>query len=150
MKKWKIVKSKLKNDNKWNKYKEVFRHKQMQLAITKICLVFDEKIDIDKLFLIEESLIDKTNDRFSDAFKEVSILLNNKADWNSFAKFMNLQVQMSTYYKDMKQGKDNIFINNVIKMNEEKRKYFLQWLHSIDQKDNTFNDKIIKVQKIVF
>lgn len=153
MKQSKQIKKLLKTKGKWEEYKNVFTHKQMRLATSKIALVFNEKISINKLTKIELDLMssEKNSKMFDNAFKELSLLVNYKADWKSLGKFMWYQYQTSTYYKDIKVGVKNIYNpNNIIEINEKRRGFYLKWLHSIGMNDSLFNEKIIQVSKIVF
>lgn len=153
MKQSKQIKNLLKTNGKWEEYKKAFSHKQMRLATSRIAFAFNNKISIDKLAKIEIELMksEKKSNMFDEAFKEISKLVNYKADWKSLGKFMWYQYQTSTYYKDIKKGTKNTYNpNNIIEINEKRRDFYLKWLHSIGMDDSLFNEKIIQVSKIVF
>ena len=84
------VKNNLKKQKKLKEYKVVFKHHQMKFLITKIALIFVEKISIEKFAKLEINLYQskKGIDMFVESIKILEIETKYKADWNSFAKFL--------------------------------------------------------------
>jgi hypothetical protein len=151
MKKLKIIKNKLKNNNNWKKYKKIFIHNQTKLMISKIALIYNKKIKIEKLYEWESSFIEKKIDKnmFKKIFEEINKYCPN-INWNSFAKMLWFVYQISRYYKDLKKKRKNIYINqNIVKLNKIKKKYYMNWLNSLNKKDKKFNRKVIKINKII-
>ena len=152
MKKLKIIKNKLKENNQWKKYKKIFVHRQTRFFVSKIVLVYKEAIDVETLYKWEKSfLTTKINQSmFEKVFSEFKILYSN-GDWFSFSKMLWYIYQISRYYKDKRNKIDNIYINgNIIELNKIKKKYYVKWLNSLDKTKEDFNTKIIEVNKIIF
>lgn len=152
MKQLNLIKRKLKKDKVWNDYKTKFKHKQMRFVVSKIASVFVKNININKFHKIEKSLIETPNgeDMFDEAFRQLSREIKYKADWESLGKFMWYAYQTSTFYTDQKAGIKNIYtLENSIELNDIKREHFLKWLHSVDNTDDKFNNKIMEVQRLV-
>lgn len=152
MKKLKQLKKKLKKNNLLFEYKNKFKHKQMRFAISKIAMIYYPTISLDDLFILESNILNQDigPEMFISSFKMFKKISGLSSDWESFGKFMWYQFQVSTYYKDVKKGNNNIFIENEVKKNQEKRILFLKWLHSVDKTEENFNQKIIKLQKKIF
>lgn len=151
MKQWKQVKNKLKEKDELKKYKEKFKHKQIRFVVSKIFFVFNSENKIDELLAIEQKLLVAKKDQklFSNIIKDFEKIIDYKADWKSFGEFLWMQFQASTYYWDKKKNLENIFNEkNYIKLNSEKRKLYMNWVHSLPKEDD-FNEKIIKVSKII-
>lgn len=152
MKQLKQIKDNLKTNNELKRYKNIFKHRQMRFATTKIALIFNKNISAIKFYEIEKELINTPKDErmFKNAFLKMEKAINYKANWESLGKFMWYQYQASIYYKDIKNKTPNIFNKeNMIKMNEIKRTFYSEWLHSLSKDDISFNKKIIQVSKII-
>ena len=152
MKQLKEIKNKLIKNDLWKEYSQKFTHKQMKLISTKIALIFNKNIKVQDFYEIEKELIvvKKNKFMFLETFNKISYKTNYSCDWKSFSIFLWYIYQTSTYYKDKKKKIDNIFIDNTIKMNQEKRKYFYLFMNSLDMRDDYFNDKIISILKLTF
>ena len=148
MKKLKQIKNKLKDDNLWIEYKNKFKHKSMRLIVSYIILKYKPTASIEELVNIEKKLIKvkKGKGMFCDSFIEVKEITSLDFNWESFGNFMWYVYQTSTYYKDAKKNKKNIYtLENFIEINKIKTKLFFQWLSSIpiDQKEYNLNIRAI-------
>ena len=142
----------LKQNQKWKLVKEKYKHKQMRLVFSKIALIFNPNIEINKLIEGESKMLEAKKDQqetmFLNIFSQFEKITNEKANWKSFAKYLWYVFQTSTYWKDKKQNIENIFIkNNYIKMNQTKRKYLFEWMHSMDVSDSNYNHRITRTLK---
>lgn len=152
MKLLKQIKSNLKEQKKLKEYDRVFKHKQMKFLVTKIALVFSDDINIDKFTKLEIKLSEskKGPDMFSESIKTLEEETKYKADWKSFANFLWFIYQTSTYYRDLKKGMENVYVDNIIKINEKRRNIYNTWMESLAKDDSQFNHKITQVSKLVF
>lgn len=154
MTKLKEIKIILKSSKNWRKYKHKFHHKQMQFLFSKIVLIFQPDIDINKLAK-QEILMLNTDKKDGDAmflkiFENMQEFTGVKANWEEFAKFIWYVYQTSTYWKDSRKNIPNVFNKkNYIEKNRIKREHYYHWLYSMDIKEN-FNNNVIKVLKEVF
>lgn len=152
MKKLKKIKNKLKENNQWKKYKKIFIHKQTRFFISKIILIYKKAIDVDILYKWEKSFLNTNinQNMFEKVFSEFKQIYSN-GDWFSFSKMLWYIYQISRFYKDKRNKIKNIYINgNIIELNKMKKNYYVKWLESLDKTEKDFNDKIIKVNKIIF
>ena len=153
MQKLNQVKSHLKSNGVYKEYKNAFKHKQLRFALTKIALTFNESIHAIDLSKLEMELLkqNKDKDMFIKPMETLNKLVNYKANWKELGKFMWYAYQTSTYFTDRKINVPNIYNgNDNIKVNATKRKHYLKWMHSVDSRDDEFNNKIIKVLKQVY
>lgn len=148
MKEIKQVKKMLKQRNEWQNYKDTFKHKQIRFALSKISLTFNHLLKPSELLKIELLALkaEKNSEMFKEAFKEISKVVDYKANWDALGKFMWYAFQTSTYFNDKKKGVENIYDSELhVEINAKKRAHYMTWMHSVDTTDDYFNDKIIKV-----
>lgn len=147
------IKKQIKKEKLWKAYKARFEHKQMKLLFSKIALLLDGEINLKFLHDQELKLVDAeiSNEMFIDIFKSFEDKIDFKSNWELFGKFIWFVFQTSTYWKDSKAGKHNIFTpENHFELNQIKRDLYQQWIKSIDKKNKDFNTKVIAISKLVF
>ncbi|MCK5867559.1 MAG: hypothetical protein KAG14_04100 [Mycoplasmataceae bacterium] len=148
----KQIKNNLKQKKVLKNYNSTFKHKQMRFLLTKLSLIFIDKIDEEIFTELEIKL--HQNEKSSKMFIESIDILKKqtkyKADWNSFSKFLWYVYQTSTYYNDSKKNIKNVYTNKIIKTNEIRRNLYNTWMESMAEYDLDFNEKIIKVSRLVF
>ncbi len=114
----------LRKIRKWKKYKKKFSHKQTRFVVSDIALHINKSVSKEKLLHLEEMLLEKSgDDMYYESCKQIFDKDKNKSiDWKSLSKFLYIVFQMSTYHKDLKQDKQNIFIEcNPIEINSQKK-----------------------------
>lgn len=156
MKSLKAIKRLLKQNKQWSEYKKKYAHKQMRLVSSKIALIYNQDLSLEELYKLEVMALEakKVNEEkmFEDLYFELDKMVNRPyIDWESFGRYMWYTYQTSTYWKDVKKKRPNVFNSrNYIEQNAIKREYYSKWLQSIDLSIEGANDRIIKVQKEVF
>lgn len=153
MNKSKQIKTQIKNLKQWRKYKKVFHHPQMRLLFSRIALMLDPEINLK--FLLDKELlliqIEKSPEMFVEIYQSLESVASLKCDWTTFGKFIWYIYQTSTYWKDTKKKRGNIFTrDNYLEQNQIKRELYQQWLDSIDKSNCDFNNYIIEISRMVF
>lgn len=141
------IKKSFKKNGLYREYTNIFQHKQLKFLSSKIILIFNQKVELEKLISLETELLkkEKNEKMFNDVCSRFAELSNKKADWTSFSEFLYLVYQTSTYWKDTKKGIPNIYnMNNYNELNLKKRQLFNKWFKSMDI-DINFNEKLIEV-----
>lgn len=153
MNKSKQIKAQIKNLKLWRKYKKKFQHPQMRLLFSRIALTLDPEINLkfllDKeMFLIE---VEKSPEMFVEIYESLSSIASFKCDWTVFGKFIWYIYQTSTYWKDARKKRVNVFTKeNYLEQNQIKRELYQEWLDSIDKSNRSFNNYIIEISRMVF
>ncbi len=153
MRKLKQIKKQIKSEGEWKKYKNVFRHKQMRLIFSEVALLLNPEINLKFLMDCEISLLsfEKGPKMFVETFKTLNDRVTFKCDWEMFAHFLWFVYQTSTYWKDTKKKKTNIFTkDNYLEVNQQKRDCYQKWIDSIDKENKMFNTYIIEMSRMVF
>ncbi|NQZ28991.1 MAG: hypothetical protein HRT98_01255 [Mycoplasmatales bacterium] len=143
----------LKDKGKLKKYNNLFAHKQTRFLLTKIVNILNPEVDPKKMAIIEMDLNINKEDMFISGAKKIVKLTKvkeyEKADWESFGKFLYFVFQTGVFYHNQKNNVENIFINgNYVALNIEKKMLFNNFIESIKTltpKHNHFIKEILKV-----
>ncbi len=149
----KQVKSELKAQKLMKQYNKKFKNKDMKFLFTFVALAYNDSIKLNFLVKEEKDLMNKKNDQsmFVSSYKKLNKYTNDEILWDEFGIFIWYIFQTSTYWKDKRKKKENIFKDgNFVKVNQEKRNHYNAWLQSIPADFEDQNEKLIKVLRKVF
>ncbi len=134
-------------------YKEIFSYKQTRFMLTKIINILNPNADPIKTSELEISIIKNNDNMFVPAAKKITSIAHTKkyekADWESFGKYLYFVFQTGVFYKNKKTQTPNIYDGgNYIELNIEKKILFNKFVDSlkiISPDHNTLIKKILKV-----
>lgn len=150
LKKVNKIKLILKNNNKYNEYKLLFKNKQIRFLFSKISIIFESSVSNDDLANLELSLLNNpTKDNFIISIEKLSKTFNEKfidLSWKNLGVSLWYTFQTSLFYNKKRKIPCEYTTENFISLNNIKRNNYSKWLKSFyDTKNIDFNKYVIEV-----